>query len=502
MADPLLTISEGVDKYAFYDKWDININNQNPSFVNWITKFYQDWAKANFGPERSNELGSLLAVADRYGESHQIRNGVKGGIPKIAQWLPSSITEFWLDEGDIVDYTDPTFADALHVYTEFCSYKDDIVGTGNRDRYMYWYHFFQAQIELSKLVVHEYYYRNEDPRTDARKDSILDTWAKVMSHEIQRVRNESELGIIAQLQQSTWCRLFKDEYGITDLDTNYEGEEAVRAMPEITQIYENETFSQKVIFIGNGSITDPTMYYREIGSTDTFSTAMLLPIGNSTTVMKAELDDPGYDFEYYIQGSIGGETVTYPVTGGNGVENINKTVITTEKLTYTPKELTPYVAPPAYTLTANVDPVQGTIELNPPGGVYSEGSTVSIKAIANQGYIFDGWSGDITGNDKTASITMDDNKSVTAIFIADPTSVTNANSENSILVYPNPVKDQLRVESADKLEEIRIYSTMGELLFHDKNPSGSIGMNNYTGGIYIMEVKTASAVAFRKIIKR
>ena len=502
VADPLLTISEGVDKYAFYDKWDININNQNPSFVNWITKFYQDWAKANFGPERSNELGSLLAVADRYGESHQIRNGVKGGIPKIAQWLPSSITEFWLDEGDIVDYTDPTFADALHVYTEFCSYKDDIVGTGNRDRYMYWYHFFQAQIELSKLVVHEYYYRNEDPRTDARKDSILDTWAKVMSHEIQRVRNESELGIIAQLQQSTWCRLFKDEYGITDLDTNYEGEEAVRAMPEITQIYENETFSQKVIFIGNGSITDPTMYYREIGSTDTFSTAMLLPIGNSTTVMKAELDDPGYDFEYYIQGSIGGETVTYPVTGGNGVENINKTVITTEKLTYTPKELTPYVAPPAYTLTANVDPVQGTIELNPPGGVYSEGSTVSIKAIANQGYIFDGWSGDITGNDKTASITMDDNKSVTAIFIADPTSVTNANSENSILVYPNPVKDQLRVESADKLEEIRIYSTMGELLFHDKNPSGSIGMNNYTGGIYIMEVKTASAVAFRKIIKR
>jgi len=173
--------------------------------------------------------------------------------------------------------------------------------------------------ELSKLVVHEYYYRNEDPRTDARKDSILDTWAKVMSHEIQRVRNESELGIIAQLQQSTWCRLFKDEYGITDLDTNYEGEEAVRAMPEITQIYENETFSQKVIFIGNGSITDPTMYYREIGSTDTFSTAMLLPIGNSTTVMKAELDDPGYDFEYYIQGSIGGETVTYPVTGGNEV---------------------------------------------------------------------------------------------------------------------------------------------------------------------------------------
>jgi len=501
VAGDLLTIAEGVDKYAFFNKWDINISNQNPSFVDWITKFYQDWAKANFGPERSDELGSLLAVADRLGESHQIRNGVKGGIPKIAQWLPSSITEFWLDDGDIVDYTDPTFVDALHVYTEFCSYKDDIVGTGNKDRYMYWYHFFQAQIELSKLVVHEYYYRDEDTRTTARKDSILNTWANVMLHEIQRVRNESELGIIAQLQQSTWSRLFKGEYGITEFDTIYEGEEAVRAMPEITQIYENETFSQKVIFIGNGTITSPTMYYREMGDTGTFSSVALLPIGSSENVMKAELTDPGYDIEYYIQGIIGGDTVTYPVTGGNGVDNINKTVITIEKMTFTTKELTPYVAPPAYTLTANVDPVQGSITLNPPGGLYSEGSTVSIKATAEPGYIFDSWSGDLTGSNYTATIVMDDSKSVTAIFIADPTSVTNINSENSILVFPNPVEDQLIIEAFVGIEEIRIFSIMGELLLQDMNPSGIISMNRFNKGLYIIEVKTEVDTYFNKLIK-
>ena len=164
VADPLLTISQGANKYPYFNKWSLNINNQDSTFVNWITKFYQDWAKSNFGPEISDELGALLAVADRYGETHQIRDGVKGGIPKIANLLPSSITEFWLDEGDIVDFTDPKFADALHVYTEFCSYKDDIVGAGNRDRYMYWYHFFQAQIELAKLLVHEFHYRNVDSR--------------------------------------------------------------------------------------------------------------------------------------------------------------------------------------------------------------------------------------------------------------------------------------------------------------------------------------------------
>ena len=257
-----------------------------------------------------------------------------------------------------------------------------------------------------------------------------------------------------------------------------------------------------MIFIGNGSITDPTMHYREIGNTGEFSTVALSPIGSSSNVMKAELVDPRYDFEYYIQGRIGSDTVTYPATGGIGVENINKTVITIEKMTYTPQELTPYVPPPAYNLTANVDPEQGSVALDPPGGLYSEGTTVSIKATAEPGYIFDGWSGDLTGSEKTASLIMDDNKSVTAIFIADPTSVRNTTSENSILVYPNPVKDQLRVESADKLEEIRIYSTMGELLFHDKNPAGVVRMNGIMRGIYIVEIKTISATVFRKAIKQ
>lgn len=338
VADPLLTISQGANKYPYFNKWSLNINNQDSTFVNWITKFYQDWAKSNFGPERSDELGALLAVADRYGETHQIRDGVKGGIPKIANLLPSSITEFWLDEGDIVDFTDPKFADALHVYTEFCSYKDDIVGAGNRDRYMYWYHFFQAQIELAKLLVHEFHYRNVDSRTEAKKDNILNTWSNVITHEIQRIRNESELGIIAQLHQSTWDKIFIKEYGITERDTSYKGEVALRAMPEITQIYENENFNQKVVFIGNGPVIEPKMYYREIGDVSTFKSVAISTVGNSLNVMKAELANPGYDFEYYIEGSIDGKTVTYPVTGGNQVNSINKTVILVKKVEFVPNE--------------------------------------------------------------------------------------------------------------------------------------------------------------------
>ena len=35
-------------------------------------------------------------------------------------------------------------------------------------------------------------------------------------------------------------------------------------MPEISQIYMNENFEQKVLFIGNGKITDAKMHYQNL----------------------------------------------------------------------------------------------------------------------------------------------------------------------------------------------------------------------------------------------
>ncbi|MFW5800130.1 MAG: InlB B-repeat-containing protein, partial [Spirochaetota bacterium] len=61
-------------------------------------------------------------------------------------------------------------------------------------------------------------------------------------------------------------------------------------------------------------------------------------------------------------------------------------------------------------------PEQSTYEIR-------EGTTVIIKAEESDGYIFDSWSGDITGTDKSTSFTMDSNKSVSANFREIDTSV-------------------------------------------------------------------------------
>ncbi len=334
VSEPMPGIADGANKFRTFNKFETPYDKHPPHFVNWLTTFYQDWARANFGPERAKEIGALLANAERLGGG-PLKKGKKVGFPSICGRLPSAVKELWPEDGDPTSMTDPRVIDALHLYTEFCKYKDDIVGAGNKDRYMYWYHFFNTQIELARLAIYRSEYADEDKRTAATRKKIISTWKKLVSHEMQRVRNESELAIIAQLQQNSWYLIFQEELGIKEVDRTYEGANSVRAMPEISQIYEKEDFEQKVIFIGNGAITHPTLYYREIGLTGSFLTAALTPVGNN--VLRAKLPNPGYDFEYYIQGAVGGETVTYPVTGGNSTGNINKSVITVKKVDFVEK---------------------------------------------------------------------------------------------------------------------------------------------------------------------
>jgi uncharacterized repeat protein (TIGR02543 family) len=75
------------------------------------------------------------------------------------------------------------------------------------------------------------------------------------------------------------------------------------------------------------------------------------------------------------------------------------------------------IKPPQYTLTMN-QTGSGSVSLNPAGGVYTKDTVVTLTATAHadSGYEFSGWSGDLSGSTNPATITMNDNKSVTATF--------------------------------------------------------------------------------------
>lgn len=63
-----------------------------------------------------------------------------------------------------------------------------------------------------------------------------------------------------------------------------------------------------------------------------------------------------------------------------------------------------------------VDPGEGSVALNPAGGTYAAGTVVTLTASPAAGHTFNNWSGNLSGNNNPAQITMDANKSVTANF--------------------------------------------------------------------------------------
>ena len=61
----------------------------------------------------------------------------------------------------------------------------------------------------------------------------------------------------------------------------------------------------------------------------------------------------------------------------------------------------------------------GSVVLNPPGGNYLPGTTVTLTAVPDPGYLFSTWSGDVSSNTNPVTVTMDGNKTISAIFVAE-----------------------------------------------------------------------------------
>ncbi|MDY6951910.1 MAG: choice-of-anchor U domain-containing protein [Thermodesulfobacteriota bacterium] len=93
-----------------------------------------------------------------------------------------------------------------------------------------------------------------------------------------------------------------------------------------------------------------------------------------------------------------------------------------------PFELGAFVAlappTPQYTLTANSNG-QGAVAIDPPGGLYDEGTVVGLTATPAPGWYFGGWTGDVADpNAPATTITMNADKEVTATFTETPPGYT------------------------------------------------------------------------------
>jgi trimeric autotransporter adhesin len=80
-------------------------------------------------------------------------------------------------------------------------------------------------------------------------------------------------------------------------------------------------------------------------------------------------------------------------------------------------------------LTLNTEG-SGTVTANPSQGTYSSGTEVTLTASPEVGWTFDRWEGDLTGNTNPATITMDADKTVTAVFTQNSYTLTVTTTGN------------------------------------------------------------------------
>jgi uncharacterized repeat protein (TIGR01451 family)/uncharacterized repeat protein (TIGR02543 family) len=118
-----------------------------------------------------------------------------------------------------------------------------------------------------------------------------------------------------------------------------------------------------------------------------------------TTVELTANADPGWTFSHW----------TGDLTGSNNPENI---------LIDGDKTVTAHFTQDQYTLTINING-NGTVTVEPIQDNYTYGNIVNLTAVADPGWTFSHWTGDLSSNNSNETIFIDESKNVTAHFTQD-----------------------------------------------------------------------------------
>lgn len=158
---------------------------------------------------------------------------------------------------------------------------------------------------------------------------------------------------------------------------------------------------------------------------------------------------------------------------------------------------------------------QGTVQLDPPidGRSYDPGTVVTLTAVPDSGWVFAEWSGDLSGTQNPATVTVDAAKNITAKF-AMATAVEEADvvpqeyrlEQN----FPNPFNPQTTISFVLKksgMVTLKIYDILGQermTVVHEKLTAGqhtvTVDAQALPSGLYFYKLASGSFEAVRKMV--
>lgn len=77
---------------------------------------------------------------------------------------------------------------------------------------------------------------------------------------------------------------------------------------------------------------------------------------------------------------------------------------------------------------------------------------------------------------------------------------TNQFDKSDIKIYPNPVQNQLNIDSQEEVLSIEIFDLLGKKIFEGKG--NTIDVSGLQSGIYLLKINTKNVILTQKIIKR
>ena len=134
------------------------------------------------------------------------------------------------------------------------------------------------------------------------------------------------------------------------------------------------------------------------------------------------------------------------------------------------------------------------------GGLHEIGTTVTLIAHPNPGYLFKSWNDNNTDNPRQFVATVD--ATYIATFI--PESGVYEAEANTIAIYPNPVGDMLNIRSNGQMSKVEFVSITGQVLntVDVNGDEATCDVSTFANGMYFVKIYgTDGSISQSKFIK-
>ena len=290
---------------------------------------YEDWARAQFGPEAGPEAAAVFAEAD-------------GRHPVPVTWIggPGNIQP----DPRPWDEVAPSYAfvDAL------AAVGPKVAGPANRERFEYWLAQFRYMREVARFnglwaVYNTAVAKAKAAGSEAGRREVLTSEAlpvriemavclkRVFADLLANVSTTGELGTVANWEQhllpGAWERpeaelaalLGTEIPAEARLSRDYDGPPRLVVPAVRTSLESGEAFSLKALVLARAEAGGVALFWRAMGRGE----FVRVPFRHvARGVFEVRLPAPAGDIEYYVEAAADGRTVRFPVTAPDRAQTV------------------------------------------------------------------------------------------------------------------------------------------------------------------------------------